>query len=127
MARDIGGGETRMEAAKRVMNGVIDALPERRRGQCWLPHLRSHFGDNTEARRDVAVWSSDLVVPIQGVNKPALRDGRGCPANRLDSNRPLSSARVAIFQAGEGGKPYPPRSLTVKGHAVATLAWSRRR
>ena len=29
MARDIGGGETRMEAAKRVMNDVIDALPER--------------------------------------------------------------------------------------------------
>src|SRR3712207_3096410 len=29
MARDIGGGETRMQAAKRVMNDVIDALPER--------------------------------------------------------------------------------------------------
>src|SRR5918997_7087437 len=29
MARDIGRGETRMEAAKRVMNDVIGALPER--------------------------------------------------------------------------------------------------
>src|SRR5918995_365072 len=73
MARDIGGGETRMQAAKRVMNDVIDALPEREGVNVGF-RIYGHLGDNTDAGRDVSCQSSELVVPIQGVNKPALRD-----------------------------------------------------
>ena len=99
MARDIGGGETRMQAAKRVMNDVIDALPEREGVNVGF-RIYGHLGDNTDAGRDVSCQSSDLVVPIQGVNKPALRrSGRGRAANRLDADRPFSAARRWRFPA----------------------------
>jgi hypothetical protein len=71
MARDIGGGETRMEAAKRVMNDVIAALPEQEGVNVGF-RIYGHLGDNTDAGRDVSCQSSELVVPIEGVNKPAL-------------------------------------------------------
>ena len=73
MARDIGGGETRMEAAKRVMNDVIAALPEQEGVNVGF-RVYGHEGDNTEAGRTVSCQSSELVVPIEGVNKPALRE-----------------------------------------------------
>jgi hypothetical protein len=102
MARDIGGGETRMEAAKRVMNDVIDALPEREGINVGF-RIYGHLGDNTEAGRDVSCQSSELVVPIQGVNKPALRD-------QVAAAQPIGWTPIALslqraggdFQAGEG-------------------------
>ena len=102
MARDIGGGETRMEAAKRVMNDVIDALPEREGVNVGF-RIYGHLGDNTEAGRNVSCQSSDLVVPIQGVNKPALRD-------QVAAAQPIGWTPIALslqraggdFQPGEG-------------------------
>ena len=73
MARDIGGGETRMEAAKRVMNDVIAALPEQEGVNVGF-RIYGHLGNNTDAGRDVSCQSSELVVPIEGVDKSALRD-----------------------------------------------------
>jgi von Willebrand factor type A domain len=102
MARDIGGGETRMQAAKRVMNDVIDALPEREGVNVGF-RIYGHLGDNTDAGRDVSCQSSDLVVPIQGVNKPALRD-------QVAAAQPTGWTPIALslqraggdFQPGEG-------------------------
>ena len=102
MARDIGGGETRMEAAKRVMNDVIDALPEREGVNVGF-RIYGHLGNNTEAGRAVSCQSSDLVVPIQGVNKPALRD-------QVAAAQPIGWTPIALslqraggdFKAGEG-------------------------
>ena len=102
MARDIGGGETRMEAAKRVMNDVIDALPEQEGVNVGF-RIYGHLGDNTEAQRAVSCQSSDLVVPIQGVNKEALR-------NQVAAAQPIGWTPIALsleraggdFQAGEG-------------------------
>ncbi len=102
MARDIGGGETRMQAAKRVMNDVIDALPEREGVNVGF-RIYGHLGDNTDAGRDVSCQSSDLVVPIQGVNKPALRD-------QVAAAQPIGWTPIALslqraggdFQPGEG-------------------------
>ncbi|MDF2758154.1 MAG: von Willebrand factor, type [Thermomicrobiales bacterium] len=102
MARDIGGGETRMEAAKRVMNDVIDALPEREGVNVGF-RIYGHLGNNTEAGRDVSCQSSELVVPIQGVNKPALRD-------QVAAAEPIGWTPIALslqraggdFQPGEG-------------------------
>ena len=72
MARQIAGGETRMDAAQRVMNDVIDALPEQEGVNVGF-RIYGHLGDNSEARRQQSCNASDLVVPIQGVDKPALR------------------------------------------------------
>ena len=127
MARDIGGGETRMEAAKRVMNDVIDALPEREGVNVGF-RIYGHLGDNTEAGRDVSCQSSDLVVPIQGVNKPALRD-------QVAAAQPIGWTPIALslqraggdFQPAKGWQTISCSSPTVKRRAVATLAWSRSR
>ncbi|MBA3450415.1 MAG: VWA domain-containing protein [Chloroflexia bacterium] len=102
MARDIGGGETRMEAAKRVMNDVIDALPEQEGVNVGF-RIYGHLGDNTESQRAVSCQSSDLVVPIAGVDKAALR-------NQVAAAQPIGWTPIALsleraggdFQPGEG-------------------------
>ncbi|MBA2597376.1 MAG: VWA domain-containing protein [Chloroflexota bacterium] len=102
MARDIGGGETRMEAAKRVMNDVIDALPEQEGVNVGF-RIYGHLGDNTESQRAVSCQSSDLVVPIAGVDKEALR-------NQVAAAQPIGWTPIALsleraggdFQSGEG-------------------------
>ena len=99
MARDIGGGETRMQAAKRVMNDVIDALPEREGVNVGF-RIYGHLGDNTEAGRDVSCQSSDLVVPIQGVNKQALRD-------QVAAAQPIGWTPIALSLQRAGGDFQP--------------------
>ena len=102
MARQIAGGETRMDAAKRVMNDVIDALPEQEGVNVGF-RIYGHLGDNTEARRQQSCNSSDLVVPIQGVDKAALR-------SEVADARPIGWTPIALsleraggdFQPGEG-------------------------
>ena len=73
MAQQIGNGETRMQAAKRVMNDVIDALPEREGVNVGF-RVYGHEGNNTEAGKAESCASSELFVPIEGTNKPALRE-----------------------------------------------------
>ena len=72
MSADVGGGETRMEAAQRVLNDVIDALPERD-GIIVGFRVYGHRGNNTEAQRAISCRSTELVVPLAGVDKRALR------------------------------------------------------
>ena len=127
MARDIGGGETRMEAAKRVMNDVIDALPEREGVNVGF-RIYGHLGNNTEAGRDVSCQSSELVVPIQGVNKPALRDqvAAAQPIGWTPIASPCS-ALVAISSPAKGWRTISCSSPTARRRVVATHAWSRSR
>jgi hypothetical protein len=66
-------GEPRIDAAKRVLNQVIDAIPEDRPEINVGFRVFGHEGDNTEARRAESCQSSDLTVPVDGVNKDALR------------------------------------------------------
>ena len=103
MAREIGGGETRMEAAKRVMNDVIDALPEREGVNVGF-RIYGHLGDNTEAGRDVSCQSSDLVVPIQGVNKPALRE-------QVAEAQPIGWTPIALSLQRAGGDFQPAEGV----------------
>ncbi len=72
MAQQVGNGETRMQAAKRVMNDVIDALPDREGVNVGF-RVYGYKGNNTEAGKAESCASSDLLVPIDGVNKDALR------------------------------------------------------
>ncbi|MEA2514816.1 MAG: Ca-activated chloride channel, partial [Thermomicrobiales bacterium] len=71
MEQDVGGGETRMQAAKRVMKDVIAAIPEREGINVGF-RIYGHKGNNTEAGRAESCQSSDLLVPIEGVDKEAL-------------------------------------------------------
>lgn len=71
MEQDAGGGETRMQAAKRVLKDVIAAIPETEGINVGF-RIYGHQGNNTEAGREESCQSSDLLVPIEGVDKAAL-------------------------------------------------------
>jgi len=73
MAQEISAGVTRIDAAKDVLNGVIDAIPEREGVNVGF-RVYGHLGSNQEADRAESCQSTELVVPIEGVNKQALRD-----------------------------------------------------
>jgi len=66
-------GEPRIDAAKQALNDVIDAIPEDQPGINVGFRVFGHKGNNTEAGREESCRSSDLTVPIEGVNKEALR------------------------------------------------------
>jgi hypothetical protein len=66
-------GEPRIDAAKRVLNQVIDAIPEDRPEINVGFRVFGHLGDNTEAGRAESCQSSELTVPVDGVDKDALR------------------------------------------------------
>jgi len=71
MAQVIPLGETRMDAAKRVMQDVVGGIPNRDGINVGL-RIYGHEGDNTEAGAAMSCNSSELVVPMSGVDKDAL-------------------------------------------------------
>jgi hypothetical protein len=73
MAQEITPGVTRIDAAKDVLNDVIEAIPEREGVNVGF-RVYGHEGSNQEADRAESCQSTELVVPIQGTNKQALRD-----------------------------------------------------
>lgn len=72
MAQEVAPGQSRIEAAKEVLNDVIDAIPEQEGVNVGF-RVYGHEGSNQEADRAESCQSSDLIVPIDGVNKDALR------------------------------------------------------
>jgi Mg-chelatase subunit ChlD len=73
MGAETDTGEPRIDAAKRVLNQVIDAIPEDRPEINVGFRVFGHLGDNTEAGRAESCESSELTVPVDGVDKEALR------------------------------------------------------
>jgi len=71
MAQVIDTGETRMDAAKRVLLDVIAAIPEQPGINVGL-RVYGHKGNNTEAGKVESCESSELVVPLKGVDKDRL-------------------------------------------------------
>lgn len=72
MAQTVPGGETRMEAAKGVMQDVIAGIPDREGINVGF-RVYGHEGDNSEAGAAESCASSELVVPLGGVDKGDLR------------------------------------------------------
>lgn len=73
MADELEDGQTRIDAAKQVLNDVIDALPEQEGINVGF-RVYGHKGNNTEAGKTESCSSTELRVPIEGVNKEALRN-----------------------------------------------------
>ncbi len=71
MGQVLDTGETRMDAAKRVLNDVLTAIPDREGINVGL-RIYGHQGDNTEAGQAVSCQSSDLIVDVDGVNRARL-------------------------------------------------------
>ncbi len=74
MAAETDDGEPRIDAAKRVLNQVIDAIPVDRAELNVGFRVFGHQGNNTEAGRAESCQSSDLTVPVDGVDPDALRE-----------------------------------------------------
>lgn len=74
MAAETDNGEPRIDAAKRVLNQVIDAIPVDRPELNVGFRVFGHEGNNTEAGRSESCQSSDLTVPVDGVDSEALRE-----------------------------------------------------
>jgi hypothetical protein len=72
MAQEITPGVTRIDAAKDVLNDVVDAIPEREGVNVGF-RVYGHEGTNQEEDREESCQSTELVVPIDGVNKDQLR------------------------------------------------------
>jgi Mg-chelatase subunit ChlD len=74
MGAETDTGEPRIDAAKRVLNQVIDAIPLDRPELNVGFRVFGHLGDNTESGRAESCQSSELTVPVDGVNPEALRE-----------------------------------------------------
>ncbi|MCU0492300.1 MAG: VWA domain-containing protein, partial [Chloroflexaceae bacterium] len=73
MAEQI-GSETRIEAARKAIQQVIDKLPDDAGDKLNVGfRVFGHQGDNTQAGRAESCQSTELLVPVQGVNKDLLR------------------------------------------------------
>ncbi len=93
------GSESRMRIAKRVLKAVVAAIPDREGINVGF-RIYGHRGDNTARGRDESCRSSDLVVPIEGVDRLALRDA-------IDQARPTGWTPLA-YSLGRAGRDLSP-------------------
>lgn len=66
------GGETRIDAARRAMNQLVSQLPSDNPRLNVGFRIYGHRGDSSEAARAESCRASELMVPIQGVNRDLL-------------------------------------------------------
>jgi hypothetical protein len=99
MAQELPSGETRIDAARNVLNDVIDAIPERDGVNVGF-RVYGHEGSNQEADREESCRSTELVVPIDGVDKEALR-------RAVESYEPVgwTPLTLSLERAGEDFSP----------------------
>jgi von Willebrand factor type A domain len=105
MGAETDTGEPRIDAAKRVLNQVIDAIPDDRPEINVGFRVFGHLGDNTEAGRPESCQSSELTVPVQGVDKAALRQ-------QVADYTPVGWTPIGLSLERAGGD-FPPASDTV--------------
>jgi hypothetical protein len=93
------GRETRMQIAKRVLREVIEAIPERPGINVGF-RIYGHRGNNTRAGRAVSCRSSELLVPIDGVDKEAILE-------QVDAARPTGWTPLA-YSIGRAARDFEP-------------------
>ena len=73
MGQVIDTGETRLDAAKRVLSEVAAAIPDRPGVNVGL-RVYGRGGDNTETGKAASCESSELVVPLSGIDRGKLAE-----------------------------------------------------
>jgi hypothetical protein len=74
MAAMTNTGEMRYQAAQNVLRDVIQAIPDQEGINVGL-RVYGHLGDNTDTGRPESCQSTELLVPMSGVNRDALTAG----------------------------------------------------
>lgn len=88
MADEVAPGQSRIQAAKQVLTEVVAQLPEREGVNVGF-RVYGHKGNNTEAGKAESCRSTELKVPVQGVDKAALQ-------NQVDSYEPVGWTPIAL-------------------------------
>lgn len=89
MAEQTNTGEPRIDAAKRVLTDVVTQIPDDRPSLNVGFRVFGHEGNNTDAGREESCQSSDLFVPIEGVDKAALQ-------GQVDTYQPVGWTPIAL-------------------------------
>ncbi len=97
MAAEVSPGVTRIDAAKSVLNDVVDAIPEQEGINVGF-RVYGHKGSNQEADREESCKSTELVVPIEGTNKESLRAA-------IESYQPVGWTPLTL-SLNEAGKDF---------------------
>ncbi|MBA2277486.1 MAG: VWA domain-containing protein [Chloroflexia bacterium] len=109
MAQEVSPGVTRIDAAKDVLNDLIEAIPEREGVNVGF-RVFGHEGSNQEADRAESCQSTDLITPIEGVNKDALRGA-------VEGYQPVGWTPITLALQ-EGGGDFPPEEEGVTNAIV---------
>lgn len=102
-------GQTRIDAAKQVLNSVIEQLPEREGVNVGF-RVYGHKGNNTEAGKAESCASTELKVPVQGVDKEALRA-------QVGTYQPVGWTPIAL-SLRESEQDFPPAAPNVVNAVV---------
>jgi hypothetical protein len=98
MAERLNSGQTRIDAAKDVLTNVISQLPEQTGVNVGF-RVYGHQGNNNESGKAVSCKSTELKVPIKGVDKKALQ-------SEVDAYEPVGWTPLAL-SLQESGKDFP--------------------
>jgi hypothetical protein len=112
MAQEITPGVTRIDAAKDVLNDVVDAIPEREGVNVGF-RVYGHEGSNQEEDREESCQSTELVVPIDGVNKDQLRQA-------VDSYQPVGWTPITLSLQEAANDFSPPGESEVNAIVLVT-------
>jgi hypothetical protein len=102
-------GQSRIDAAKQVLNSVIDQLPEREGVNVGF-RVYGHEGNNTEAGKAQSCASTELKVPVEGVDKDALRA-------QVGTYQPVGWTPIAL-SLRESDKDFPAAAPNVVNAVV---------
>jgi hypothetical protein len=109
MGEEIAPGQTRIDAAKDVLTEVIASLPEKEGINVGF-RVYGHKGNNTEAGKAESCKSTELRVPIEGVNKPALQA-------EVDAYEPVGWTPIAL-SLKEAANDFPAAAPNVSNAVV---------
>lgn len=99
MAQPTSTGESRIDAAKRVLTNVIDVIPNDTGRINVGFRVFGHTGNNTEAGRAESCRGTELRVPIDGVNREALQ-------GQVDLYQPVGWTPITLALT-EAAKDFP--------------------
>jgi hypothetical protein len=109
MAEQLESGQTRIDAAKEVLTDVIQQLPEAENINVGF-RVYGHEGNNTESGRAVSCASTELQVPIEGVDKEALQA-------QVDAYQPVGWTPLSL-SLREAGEDFPDAADNVVNAVV---------
>lgn len=112
MAAEVSPGVTRIDAAKSVLNDVVDAIPEQEGINVGF-RVYGHEGSNQEADREESCKSTELVVPIDGTNKEALRGA-------IESYQPVGWTPITLSLTEAGKDFHAPGENEVNAIVLVT-------